>query len=45
MFNIFNDSPNDSMALSVKLEHPLLCVISIVLDKIYLGKSIEIFEL
>ncbi len=35
VYNTFNDSPNDSMALSVKLEHQLLlCVISIALDKI-----------
>ncbi len=42
VFNSFNDSPNDSMALSVKLEHPLFCVISIALNKINLGKSIKI---
>ncbi len=34
VINTFNDSPNDSMTLSVKLEHPLLCVISIALNKL-----------
>ncbi len=34
VLNTFNDSPNDSMTSSVMLEHRLLCVISITLNKI-----------